>query len=188
MTVSDVDQVIANQNNMMRPGGVLVISVIPGMPADAAGLQRGDVIIRAYGRKIQDGNSFGQILEKKSGSSIDLVILRFGVRRTVKVKMAQGRAAQAVAGTPLKQPRSFTWLGADIQALPPDKSGVYIVEVEGVLAAAGIKSGDIIKGVNNSKVTDMNSFIGLTTKVDPKKGFLLDVIRVGAPLYITVKG
>ena len=57
-----------------------------------------------------------------------------------------------------------------------------------MLAAAGIKSGDIIKGVNNSKVTDMNSFIGLTTKVDPKKGFLLDVIRSGDPLYITVKG
>ena len=102
--------------------------------------------------------------------------------------MAQGRAAQAVAGTPTQQPKSFTWLGADIQALPPDKSGVYIVEVEGVLAAAGIKSGDIIKGINNAKVTDMNSFIGLTTKVDPKKGFLLDVIRVGAPLYISVKG
>ncbi len=188
MTVSDLDEVIANQNNMMRPGGVLVVSVIPGMPADAAGLQRGDVIIRVDGRKIQDGNSFGQILETKKGSSIDLVILRFGVRRTVKVKMAQGRAAQAVAGTPIKQPGSFSWLGADIQALPPDKSGVYIVEVEGVLAAAGIKSGDIIKGINNTKVTDMNSFIGLTTKVDRKKGFLLDVIRSGDPLYITVRG
>jgi type II secretory pathway component PulC len=57
-----------------------------------------------------------------------------------------------------------------------------------VLAAAGIKSGDIIKGINNTKVTDMNSFIGLTTKVDPKKGFLLDVIRAGDPLYISVKG
>ena len=188
MTVSDIDEVIANQNNMMRPGGVLVISLIPGMPADAAGLQRGDVIIRVDGRKIRDSNNFAQILETKSGSSIDLVILRFGVRRTVKVKMAQGRGAQVVAGTPIQQPRSFTWLGADIQALPPDKSGVFVVEVEGVLAAAGIKSGDIIKGINNAKVTDMNSFIGLTTKVDPKKGFLLDVIRSGDPLYISVKG
>jgi S1-C subfamily serine protease len=187
LTVSDVDAVIAAQNNMMRPGGVFVISVTPGMPADAAGLQRGDVIIRVDGRKIQDSNSFGQILERKSGSSIDLMILRFGVRRTVKVRMTQG-AAQAVAGTPTQQPRSFTWLGADIQALPPDKSGVYIVEVEGVLAAAGIKSGDIIKGINNTKVTDMNSFIALTTKVDLKKGFLLDVIRSGDPLYIPVKG
>ena len=57
-----------------------------------------------------------------------------------------------------------------------------------MLAAAGVKAGDIIKGVNNTPVTDMNSFIELTTKVDMKKGFLLDVIRSGDPLYITVKG
>ena len=188
LTVSDVDAVIARQSNMMRPGGVFVISVTPGTPADAAGLQRGDVIIRVDGRKILDGNSFDQIVRTKRGSSIDLVILRFGVRKTVKVKMTQGGAAQAVAGTPIKQPTTFAWLGADINALPPGKAGVSIVEVEGVLAAAGIKAGDIIKGVNNTPVTDMNSFIRLTTKANIKKGFLLDVIRSGAPLYITVKG
>ena len=81
ITVSDVDAVMAKQNNMMRPGGVFVISVTPGTPADAAGLQRGDVIIRVDGRKIQDSNSFEQILRAKGGSSIDLVILRFGVQK-----------------------------------------------------------------------------------------------------------
>jgi len=188
MTVSDVDDVIANQNNMMRPGGVFVISLIPGMPADAAGLQRGDVIIRVDGRKIQDSASLENFLETKSGSSMDLVILRFGVRKTIKVTLVQGGAAQAVAGTPVKQPTEFTWLGAEMKPLPTDKAGVSVVEVEGVLAAAGLKAGDIIMGVNNSKVTDMNSLIELTTKVKIKKGFLLDVMRSGNPLYIVVKG
>lgn len=188
ITVLDVDDVIANQNDMMRPGGVLVNSVIPGMPADAAGLQRGDVICRIDGRKIKDSNDFRRLLEAKSGTGIDLVILRFGARRRVKVKMAQGGAAQAAAGTAIIQPKEFTWLGAEITPLPPDKSGVYVVEVEGLLAAAGIRSGDIIKGVNSTPVTDMNSFIGVTKKVNIKKGILLDIIRSGAPLYITVKG
>ncbi len=189
LTVSDVDAVMARQNNMMRPGGVFVISVTPGTPADAAGLQRGDVIIRVDGRKIQDSNSFEQILRAKGGSSIDLVLLRFGVRTTVKVKMAQGRAAQAVAGTPIKQPTEFTWLGAEIIPLPPGtgKAGVYVAEAAGVLGAAGIKAGDIIKGVNNTQVTDIYSFISLSKTVDTKKGFLLDVIRAGDPLFITVK-
>ena len=189
MIVSDVDDVIAGQNNMMRPGGVFVLSVSPGMPADVAGLQRGDVIVRVDGRKIQDSNSFARILEGKGGASMDLVILRFGVRRIVRVKMTQGRTAQAAAGTtPIQQPRTFTWLGADITVLPSGKTGVSVAEAEGVLAAAGVKTGDIIKGVNNTPVTDMNSFIGLTTKVNIRKGILLDVIRSGAPLYIEVKG
>ena len=188
MTVSDVDSVIAGQNHMMRPGGVFVISLIPGMPADAAGLQRGDIIIRVDGRRILDSTSLENILETKNGSSMDLVILRFGVRKTIKVTLPQDGAAQAVAGTPVKQPTEFTWLGADIKPLATDKPGVSVVEVEGVLAAAGVKAGDIIMGVNNSKVTDLNSFIELTTKVKIKKGFLLDVMRSGNPLYIVVKG
>jgi serine protease Do len=191
MTVSDVDDVTANQNNMMRPGGVFVLSLTPGMPADAAGLQRGDVIIRVDGRKIQDSNSFDQILGAKGGSSINLVILRFGVRRTVKVRMTQGGAAQAMAGTtPIKQPTEFTWLGTEIIPLPPGtgKEGVYVAEAGGLLGVAGIKQGDIIKGINNTPVTDLYSFINLSKKADIKKGFLLDIIRSGNPLYITVKG
>ncbi|MBI4766567.1 MAG: trypsin-like peptidase domain-containing protein [Deltaproteobacteria bacterium] len=186
ISVIDVDDVIANQNNMVHPGGVVVNSLIPGLPGEAAGLQRGDVIIRVDGRKIIDGNDFQKVLEAKNRTRITLQILRSGSRTTVKVKMAPG-TGQAVAGTPIKQPTTFTWLGADIKALPPDKAGVSIVEVEGVLAGAGIKAGDVIKGVNNTPVTDMNSFIELTTKANVKKGILLDIIRSGAPLYITVK-
>ena len=189
LTVLDVDAVMARQNNMMRPGGVFVTSVTPGTPADAAGLQRGDVIIRVDGRKILDSNSFMTILGTKGGSSMDVVILRFGVRKTVKVKMTQGGAAQAVAGTAIKQPTEFTWLGAEIIPLPPGtgKAGVYVAESLGLLGSAGVKQGDIITGMNNTPVTDIYSFISLSKTADTKKGFLLDVIRAGDPLFITVK-
>jgi len=188
LTVLDVDDVIANQNNMMRPGGVLVNNVTPGMPAEAAGLQRGDIIIRIDGRKIQDSNSFRQFLEAKRGASFDLVILRFGARRTIKVIPAKDGPAQAVAGTPINQPTEFTWLGAELIPLPPGKAGVLVAEAEGLLGAAGLNQGDIIKGIDKTPVTDMYSFINLSKKVDMKKGFLLDIIRSGDPLYITVKG
>jgi len=108
IAISEVDDVIANQNNMIQPGGVFVLSVSPGMPAAAAGLQRGDVIIRTDGRKIRDSNSFNQFLQTKTGHRLNLVILRFGVRRTVTVQMAQGGTAQAVPGTPIKQFAQFT--------------------------------------------------------------------------------
>ncbi len=188
MTVSDVDSVVARQNNMMRPGGVFVLNVAPGTPADAAGLLRGDVICRVDGRKIKDSASFEKILAGKGSSSMDLVILRFGARRTVKVGMVQG-AAQAAAGTPVKQPTEFTWLGAEIIPLPPGtgKTGVYVAEATGVLALAGLKAGDIIQRVNDAPVTDIYSFINLSKKANVKKGFLLDVIRSGNLLYITVK-
>jgi S1-C subfamily serine protease len=89
---------------------------------------------------------------------------------------------------PTKQPTEFTWLGGEMVPLPADNAGVSVAEAEGVLAIAGVKAGDIITGVNNQKVTDLNSFIEMTTKVKIKQGFLLDVMRSGSPLYIAVKG
>jgi hypothetical protein len=141
------------------------------------------------GRKILDSNSFMMFLEAKDASSVDVVILRFGVRRSVKVKMAPGGAAQAVAGAAIRQPTEFTWLGAEIIPLPPGtaKNGVYVAESLGLLGASGVEQGDIITGMNRVPVTDIYSFIGLSKTVDTKKGFLLDVIRSGHPLYITVK-
>ena len=189
MTVSDVDGVIGGQNNMMRPGGVFVTSITPGMPAEAAGLQRGDVIIRVGGRKILDSKSFEKILAAESGSSMDLVILRFGARTTVTVKMAPGGAVQTVAGTTVRQPTEFTWLGAEIIPLPygAGTSGVYVAESLGSFQACGVQQGDIIMGLNNARVTDIYSFISIAKKADTKKGFLLDVIRSGKPMFITVK-
>ncbi|MFZ4441246.1 MAG: trypsin-like peptidase domain-containing protein [Syntrophales bacterium] len=189
MTVTDVDAVIASQNNMMRPGGVFVTSITPGMPADAAGMQRGDIITRIDGRKIEDVKNFSAILEAKSGSNMDLVILRFGVRKTVQVKLAPGGAGQAVAGTAIRQPTECTWLGAEIIPLPPGTgtAGVYIAESLGLLGNAGVKQGDVIVGLNNARVTDIYSFVNLTKTADTKKGILLDIIRSGYPLFITVK-
>ncbi|MCG6534205.1 MAG: trypsin-like peptidase domain-containing protein, partial [Syntrophales bacterium LBB04] len=191
ITVIDVDDITASQNRMMRPAGVLVNTVTPGMAGDAAGLQRGDVICRIDGRKIKDSKDFKKFLETKSGAGIDLVILRQGTRKMVTVKTAPGGTAQTVAGiptVPIRQPTEFAWLGGELTPGPPDKKGVLVAETGGVLATNGVMSGDIIKAVNNNPVTDMNAFIKLSLKADVKKGILLDIIRFGDPMFITVKG
>ncbi len=60
--------------------------------------------------------------------------------------------------------------------------------MEGVLAAAGVQRGDVIKSINRREVIDMTSFITMSQKVDIRKGFLLDIIRSGRPVYVVVKG
>jgi S1-C subfamily serine protease len=187
LTVMAVDDVVATQNGMLRPEGVLVNTVAPGSPADAAGLQRGDVGTRIDGRSIPDVETFSQFLAAKTGTSFDLVMLRSGTRITTTVNLQQGAGTPAAAVTALPAPTEFAWLGADFGPVPPGRAGVYVVEVEGILGAAGVMAADVVKGVNGTPVTDMNSFIALTTTVDLKKGFVLDIRRFGDPLFITVK-
>jgi S1-C subfamily serine protease len=189
----DVDALIAKQFNLAHAGGVLVDGVMPGSPAEMAGLQRGDVILRLDGRRLQDIVEFQNILSgKKAGVSAELTVMSGGVRKTVKIKV---KVKVKVEQAPLvvKQPAEFEWLGAEITPLLPAirayvNSGVYVAESGGILGAAGVLRGDVIKAMNNHNVPDMVSFIKLARKVNVKDGILLDVIRAGKPMYITIKG
>jgi S1-C subfamily serine protease len=196
-TLLDVDDLIAKQFKLAHAGGVLVDRVMPGSPAEAAGLQRGDIILRLDGRKIQDVNELQKMLgAKKPGAAAELTMMSNGSRKTLKVRFAQTPAGApslfAQAPQP-RQPGEFEWLGAEITPLSPVilayvKEGVYVAEAGGVIGAAGVLKGDVIKSVNNHAVADMISFIKIAQKVNVKDGILLDIIRSGNPLYITVKG
>lgn len=104
------------------------------------------------------------------------------------MKTAPREAAQAVAGMAIRQPTEFTWLGAEIIPLPPGtaQNGVYVAESLGLLGDSGVQQGDIITEMNRAPVKDIYSFISLSKTVDIKKGFLLNVIRSGHPMFITV--
>lgn len=59
--------------------GVIVLQVKPGMAADEAGLEKGDVIVEVNKKAIQDAASFLKRLhDAKSGEVFLLYILRFG--------------------------------------------------------------------------------------------------------------
>ncbi|MDH4100203.1 MAG: trypsin-like peptidase domain-containing protein [Nitrospirota bacterium] len=193
VTLVDVDDVIARQFNMVHPEGVLVNSVLPGTPAEAAGLERGDIIIRVNGRRVTNSVGFKELIAAKpAGATYSLAVLRKGARTEIEVKTGVVRQTKPKAQQ-ANVVKEFEWLGAEVTPILPAlvpyvNDGVYIADVEGPLALAGVKRGDIVKGINNTPVTDMASFIKLSKTADIKKGFFLDIIRSGKPVYITVKG
>ena len=56
--------------------GVLVLSVLPGTPAARAGLIDGDVIVRAGGKTVADPGRLSRAIERASGNTISLEIVR----------------------------------------------------------------------------------------------------------------
>jgi serine protease Do len=69
-------------------GGVMVLSLISGGPADAAGLQPGDIVRSFDGARVTSMDGLvSALLQKSVGQVADLQIERDGSRRTVKVKL-----------------------------------------------------------------------------------------------------
>jgi serine protease Do len=179
---------------MLHPEGVLVTSVVQGGPASVAGIQRGDILLRISGRKILNGAGLNTLISSPNlGRTFEIIYMRNGTRHGVRVKtgitkqMKQQGVAPHAAG-------AYQWpLGANITPILPafttiTKTGVYVQSSGGILAANGLKSGDIIKGVNGTQVENLEAFIKQTKRVDSTKGFVLDVIRSGNSMFLTVKG
>jgi membrane-associated protease RseP (regulator of RpoE activity) len=60
---------------VQRNGGVVVVAVVTGSPAEKAEILRGDIILRANGDDVQSPEQFGSTLQGATGS-ISLEVLR----------------------------------------------------------------------------------------------------------------
>ena len=85
-----------NANNLTVDYGVLVkagttaseLAVIPGSPADKAGIVENDIILEVDGVKLDDNTTLASIIRDKSiGQVINLKILHRGEEKTVPVTL-----------------------------------------------------------------------------------------------------
>lgn len=191
-TFLDVDSVVANHFNLLHSGGALVDRVYGGTPADSAGLQRGDIVMRVDGRRVINVVDMRRYLgSKKIGTKFDLVVLSNGSRKSLKVKTIV-RPAFIMGPTAAALPREITWFGSEIAALPKSitpfvKMGVYVTDADGVLRAAGVMKGDVIQRIDRTVISDLSVFQQVKDQVNIRSGFLMEILRNGKMMYIKVK-
>ena len=97
-------------------------------PAEKAGIERGDIVVSADGKKIDRVSSLQRQLRiHQPGDVVTLDIVRYGEKKTVKVKLAEAPADEArrvAANTPRPdEPPSTTAtvpkIGVSVEALTP---------------------------------------------------------------------
>jgi len=97
-----ITEAIKKKNNLTVDYGVLVsrgetpedLAVIPGSPADKAGIVENDIILEVDGVKLEPGKSLALIIRQKGiGQIIKLKILHKGVEKEVEVKLEKAPKA-----------------------------------------------------------------------------------------------
>lgn len=93
-----VDKAVADQNKLSVDYGALLVkgetatdlAVIPGSPADKAGLAENDIILEVDGVKINQENTLAALIGKhKTGDQVTLKILHDGKSKDVNVKLEE---------------------------------------------------------------------------------------------------
>lgn len=171
--------------------GVAIEKVVPDSPADKAGLQKGDVLVRIGDEKIQNSRDVRETLRNLEGSKeLEVEILRDGNPITVKVKPEKREFLPFRMG-------SGRYLGVNLQNLDADlaayfqvdpNAGVLItrIEPESPAEQAGIHSGDIVTHIDGKKVTQADDIRKMVEEGDAET-VEITVLRHGVEKKLVAK-
>jgi S1-C subfamily serine protease len=93
-----INKEIAKENQLEKDYGALVargqketdFSVVPGSPADKAGLLENDIILELNGQKIDEERPLSREIAKfHPGNEINLKVLRKGEEKNIKVTLGE---------------------------------------------------------------------------------------------------
>jgi serine protease Do len=180
------------------PRGALVGGVVAGSPADAAGLKRGDVIVKVGSLEIKDASDLlNHIALLPPNQWVEITVIREGITLAFKTRIAK-RDEKRVAGVrsdggeEADKPAGLTVarLSRDLKGrFGLDKAlgrGVVVTAVEpgSRAAAGGVLEGDVILEVNRVAVDDAEAFAIAMAQAAKGNKILLLVNRKGSVKFL----
>ena len=205
--IQEVTEDIADSLGLDSAKGALIASVTEAGPADEAGLQAGDVIIRFDGKDVVKSRDLPRIVaETPVETTVDVEVVRGGERKTLSVTL--GELEQAENGGLLSRTQSkektndtrIENIGLTVAPLTEElaekfdldtgETGIVVVDVTDGSPAAdkGVQPGDIIRRLNQSAITSVDKLIeGIASaKKEGRKGVLMLIESDGQTRFVQI--
>ena len=143
--------------------GAVVAQVIPGTPAEAAGIQIGDVIVEMNGEPVVGSSDLrNKVGLLRVGDAVRLTIERDGKPMTIELAVGERSEVALGAGSQIPQLEGVV-LGPLTPSSPlhEEVEGVLVIEVEVDTPAwnAGLREGDVIVEVNRREVKSTDEIL-----------------------------
>jgi serine protease Do len=199
LAVQEMTSELAPWFDLKGSDGALVTDVVPGGPADKAGIRRGDVILQYQRKTVKDGQMLlEQVTRTPIGQQIELSVVENGKERKVKAIIGEQPPipqSRRTRTTRLEHPLAGVEV-ADIDepaiqeyGLNPLSKGAVVSFVEEGCAAelAGIMEGDVIIELNKHPVQSVSEYSSWSQRLKKEKAVLVVLIRASRHLYVLVK-
>ena len=203
VVIQEVTKELADSFGLPKPTGALVSTVEKGGPADKAGIESGDVILKFDGKTVTQSADLPRIVgATRPGSKVAVQLWRKNASRELSVTVSElpedkAPTRQARGG---KQPeRTANRLGLVLSELSPEQkkelklgAGLIVEEVRNGASHGDLRPGDIIlavmvKGVQTETKT-VEQLNKLLSSVDKSATLTLLVRRGENQSFITLKG
>ena len=175
--IGPVSKEVAESLGLGKPTGALVQGVESGSPADKAGVEAGDIILKVDGKTVEKSGDLPRLIgATKPGSRATLQVLRRGSTREVVVTVGEfepEKPRRAAGSEPRDSTAPKLAFGLTVsdttEALRKElriRGGVRVEAVEGAAARAGLREGDVILAFDNKEVSDARQFAALVKKAE----------------------
>jgi len=156
--------------------GALIADVVKGGPAEKASLRKNDLVIAYRGKTVVDSTMLrNEVAATTAGEDVTVTIIRNGKKQDIHVKVGNMDASTKILAGNIRER-----LGIEVRAAAPQdvrkynldsNQGVVItwINSKGSLGKAGFEVQDIILGIENQPIDNLQTFIELASSMKPNQ-------------------
>lgn len=203
VVVQEVDRNLAQSFHMDKPEGALVARVLPGSPAEQAGIKAGDVILTFNGDTIGTSSALPPMVGSMDpGEMVNLEVVRDGKKVTFKLPVGPLEDdAPGDSGSDNAPPSEDTPipggipapLGLVVSPLTDEQRSTFRVLSGGALVqdvrpgpalAAGIRPGDVVLSIAGQEIDSPERLSDVAKRLTPGATVPILVSRNGSPQFL----
>ena len=180
-----IDQVtkdVAESIGLGKPQGALVRGVESGSPAEKAGVEAGDIVVKFDGKQIDKFSDLPRMVgNTKPGTKSALTVFRRGATKELTVTIAEIEADKPAKKAVDKEEKPKATPGGQLLGLAISdltdaqkkelklKGGVRVDAATDGASRAGVREGDVIVAIANTEIANVKEFEAAVAKVDKNK-------------------
>jgi serine protease Do len=198
--IGPVTKEVAESIGLGQPRGAAVISVEKDGPADKAGIEAGDIVVKVDGRVVEKSGDLPRFVGSiKPGAKASVQVFRRGSTKDLSITVAEfeaDRPARRAGAEPgaAPAPVAKSALGLTVSELSDAqkkelrvRGGVKVDAVDGAAARAGLREGDVILSIDNTEIADAKQFSTVATKAEKAKSVSVLVRRGDWTNYLVIR-
>ncbi|MEN9479575.1 MAG: hypothetical protein RLZZ298_970 [Pseudomonadota bacterium] len=204
VVIQEVNKELADSLGLAKPMGAVVNAVEKGGPAEKAGLEPGDVLLKFDGKVINNSADLPRMVGiTRPGTRSVLQVWRKGTTKDISVTVGEMLDERQASARPSKSSKpteqAANRLGLVVSELTAEQrrdlkmtSGVLIEDVRGIATRADLRPGDIVIAVISkgatAEIKTVEQFNKILAQFDKGSSVTLLIRRGDMQTFVTIKG
>lgn len=182
--IQDITEEMVKHFGLISDEGALISDILPGSPADKAGIKVGDVVIKFDEKKITSADALRKTVANTTpDKKVKITIIRDREEKTLDIVTGERPEKELTQPSPI-------WRGIKVAEITPevsrdfllkDTTGVIVMQVEmgSEGQRAGIKEQDVILEINREKINNVFDYQNIISKIKKEESALVLLRKKG---------